>query len=178
VTDPFATLGLERSYSLDLRAAEKAHRELSRALHPDRYVGTGASERREALTRAVEVNEAWRVVKDSIRRAEALFTLAGIAVGDTHEPKPAASLLMDMMEQRETLAEASTKRDVGAVRELTVQMKAREEATETRLAAAFADARGDRDRLVPLVATLGELRYYRRFLEEATATLDDLGAAS
>jgi molecular chaperone HscB len=176
--DPFATLGLERSYRLDLRAVEKTHRELSRALHPDRYVSTGASERREALEKAVLVNEAWRVVRDPIRRAEALFKLAGILVGDTHEPKPAASLLMDMMEQRETLAEARSKRDVAALDKLVHEMTARQSAIEATLAQAFEASHGEKDALVPLVAKLGELRYYRRFLEEASAIADDLGHAS
>lgn len=176
--DPFATLGLERTYRLDLRAAEKTHRELSRTLHPDRYVGSGASERREALEKAVLVNEAWRIVRDPIRRAEALFTLAGIQVGDTHEPKPATSLLMDMMEQRETLGEARGKRDGKAVEELVLQMTARKTAIEEDLAAAFDVAHGDQGKLTLLVVKLGELRYYRRFLEEASAILDDLGAPS
>jgi molecular chaperone HscB len=175
--DPFATLGLERTYDLDLRAAEKTHRELSRALHPDRYVASGASERRLALTRAVEVNEAWRIVRDPIRRAEALFALAGVPVGDTHEPKPAASLLMDMMEERETLAASRAKRDAARVGEQVTAMTAREEALERALARAFAEAGGEPAKLVPHVAKLGELRYYRRFLEEASATLDELSAA-
>jgi molecular chaperone HscB len=181
VIDPFATLGLERTYRLDLRAAEKTHRELSRALHPDKYVSAGASERREALTRAVEVNEAWRVVRDPIQRAEALFTLAGVQVGDTHEPKPASSLLMDMMEQRETLAEAKAKKSVAAVQALVTEMTSREAAVQGSLATAFDDAHGAREKLEPLVAKLGELRYYRRFLEEASASLEslhDLGISS
>ena len=37
--DPFATLGIARAFDVDLAAVEKMHRELSRALHPDRYVG-------------------------------------------------------------------------------------------------------------------------------------------
>ena len=92
--DPFATLGIERRYDIDLAAVEKRHRELSRALHPDRL----RRRRRRpsasvALSKAVEVNEAWRIVRDPIPRAEALFTLAGIAVGERNEPKPSPALL-------------------------------------------------------------------------------------
>jgi molecular chaperone HscB len=176
MTDPFATLGLPRAYALDLRAAEKTHRELSRALHPDRYVGAGASERRMALTKAVEVNEAWRVVRDPIRRAEALFELAGIPIGDTHEPRPAPSLLFDMMERREALADARERRDHAKVRALSSEVSQLGADAEARLARAFDEAGGDRARLEPLVATLGELRYYARFLEEAHADLE--GVAS
>ena len=45
-------------------------------------MNAGASERRAALSKAVEVNEAWRVVRDPIRRAEALLALAGTAAGE------------------------------------------------------------------------------------------------
>ncbi len=178
MTDPFATLGLPRAYPLDLRAAEKTHRELSRALHPDRYVGTGATERRLALARAVEVNEAWRVVRDPVRRAEALFELAGVHVGDGHEPKPSPSLLMEVMEQREALADARANRDVAAIRALVAAMEAREGEAEARLATGFEAARDERASLEKLVGVLGELRYYRRFLEEATVAADDLTTRS
>ncbi len=178
--DPFTTLGIERRFSLDLRAAEKIHRDLSRTLHPDRYVSAGASERRLALQRAVEVNEAWRVVRDPIRRAEALFTLAGVPVGDGREPAPTSALLMDVMEQREAIAEARGKHDVAALSRLIESMRAREARAEATLAAAL-DAGGGTDgtaaALKPHLATLGELRYYRRFLEEADASLDALEGA-
>jgi molecular chaperone HscB len=176
--DPFATLGLERTYRLDLSAAERTHRELSRALHPDRHARGGASERRQALEKAVLVNEAWRVVRDPIRRAEALFSLAGVAVGDTHEPQPDPEVLMDMMEQREALAEARGKRDLAAVQRLMLRMSERQDGIDSALGAAFDHAQGDRDKLQPLLARLGELRYCRRFLEEAEAIVESLGAPS
>jgi len=47
--DPFETLGLAPKFDVDLKAAESRHRELSRALHPDRYVKAPAAERRMAL---------------------------------------------------------------------------------------------------------------------------------
>ena len=56
--DPFATLGIDRRFDVDLPALEKRHRELSRALHPDRFADAGASERKATLAKAVEVNEA------------------------------------------------------------------------------------------------------------------------
>jgi molecular chaperone HscB len=173
--DPFATLGIERTFTIDIQALEKTHRELSRALHPDRFVGAAPTERRTALGKAVEVNEAWRVVRDPIRRAEALFELAGIPVGERNEPKPAPALLMDMMEQREALAEAKAARDVGAVKRLADDIDERARTTERALAAGFEAAGGERQKLDALVARLGELRFYRRFLEEVSAFEDEIG---
>ncbi len=67
--DPFATLGIDPAFNIDLAAVEQRHRDLSRALHPDKFSGAPAAERRLALNRAIEVNEAWRAVRDPIRRA-------------------------------------------------------------------------------------------------------------
>ena len=172
--DPFATLGIERKFDVDLAAVEKTHRELSRALHPDKFAGAGATERRLALAKAVEVNESWRVVRDPIRRAEALFTLAGVPVGENKEPKPDAALLMDMMEQREALAEAKQKKDAGAVRALAESIEERAAHTERELSQAFTHTNGG-GRLAAAVPKLGELRFYRRFLDEVSASLDEIG---
>lgn len=165
--DPFATLGLLRRYDVDLHAAEKAHRELSRALHPDRYASTGASERREALEKAADVNEAWRIVRDPVRRAEALFRLAGVEVGETKEPKPDAELLMEVLEKREALADAKAARDLDKVRALEAEMRERESKIESVLAQANAFDGA-------LVGKLGEMRFYRRFLDEASAVEEEL----
>src|SRR5690348_1978030 len=122
--DPLATLGAPRRFDLDLAALEKTHRELSRALHPDKFAQTGASERRAALEKAADVNEAWRIVRDPIRRAETLFALEGIAVGETNEPKPGPVFLMEVMEEREALAEARAARDLSKVRKLATTIDA------------------------------------------------------
>ena len=165
--DPFEILGLPRAFGIDLRAAEKAHRDLSRALHPDKYAAAGASERRDALGKAADVNEAWRIVRDPVRRAEALFQLAGVEVGETKEPKPDAELLMDVLEKREALSDAKAARDAAKVRALEEEIEAREKTIEDALAKATAfDA--------SLVVKLGEMRFYRRFLDEASAVLEQL----
>lgn len=158
--DPFATLGIEPSYAVDLAKLEKRHRELSRALHPDRYAGAPPLERRAALTKAADVNEAWRIVRDPVRRAEALLEKRGVPVGEDQEPKPDPELLMEMMEAREALAEARVNKD--ALASLIVAMEQRMEETERALGAALAgkdDARA--------LAKLGELRFVRRLLGEA-----------
>ena len=170
--DPFATLGVERSFDVDLKTVEKTHRDLSRALHPDKYAGSGASERREALNRAVEVNEAWRIVRDPIRRAETLFELAGVPVGETREPKPSSAFLMDMMEQREALDDAKASRDSAAAARLAAVIEARAAAAEKTLAQGFQKGATPAT-LLPLVAKLGELRFYRRFLEEVSEMEED-----
>jgi molecular chaperone HscB len=169
--DPFAMLGIPRDFDIDLAVVEKRHRELSRALHPDRFVGAGPSERRVALGKAVEVNEAWRIVRDPIRRAEALLKLAGAGVGEGHEPEADPEFLMEMLELREALAEARQARDLPAVRRMAQVMRSRSAAVERQLAEGFGQAD-----LASLVGRVGELRFFRRFLEEVSAIEDELAA--
>src|SRR6185503_15334256 len=114
-SDPFEILGMEPRFDLDLRALEQRHRDLSRALHPDRYAGAPSAERRLALSRAIEVNDAWRMLRDPIRRAEAILRRGGVEIGETLEPKPSPDLLMEMMESREALSDAARKKDLAAV---------------------------------------------------------------
>lgn len=164
--NPFATLGLEPRFDLDRAELEERHRALSKALHPDKHAGASATERRLALSRAIEVNEAFRALKDPIKRAEQLFVIAGVEVGETREPKASPALLMEMMEAREELAEAARAKDVARIRALGDQMVARQRDAERRLAEAF--GRGG-EALRSALPALGELRYARRFLDEASA---------
>lgn len=161
--DPFATLGIEPKYALDLAAVEKIHRELSRALHPDRYASAAPSERRAALAKAADVNEAWRIVRDPVRRAEALLAARGVPVGEDKEPKAAPALLMEMMEAREALAEARASGDAARMGAVAREMLGRQESVCRELGRAL-DERGE---VSVALAKLGELRFCRRLAEEA-----------
>src|SRR5205823_247533 len=79
--DWFRVLGIEARYDIDLPAAEARFRELSRALHPDRFATADPRARRASLQRTVQLNEAWRTLKDPVRRAEYILARAGYEVG-------------------------------------------------------------------------------------------------
>ena len=170
--DPFDILGLPPTFELDLQAAEKRYRDLSRVLHPDKHVGSGPGERRLALGKAVEVNEAWRLLRDPLRRAEALFRRAGVDLREGTEPKADPAFLMEMMDQREALSDAKAKGDKKAAERLGSAIRAREKAVMGRLSHAFGDAPESGAELTRLVPLLGELRYYQRFLDEVSAIED------
>ncbi|MDI1448096.1 Fe-S protein assembly co-chaperone HscB [Polyangium sp. 6x1] len=172
--DPFQTLGVEARFDLDPDELARRHRDLSRALHPDRYAGAPAAERRLSLSRAIEVNDAFRVLKDPIRRAEALLRRAGVPVGETAEPKPSPDLLMEMMERREELGDARRRKDLVAVRALTEAIRVREREVLASMGRQFAVSDPDSTKLAVVLPELGELRYLRRFLDEASAIEEEL----
>ena len=168
MVDPFETLGIAPSFDVDLPSVEKRYRELARVLHPDRHVAGAPGERRIALGRAADVNEAWRLVRDPIRRAEALLRRSGVKVEEGKEPKADPEFLMEMMEQREALSEARASGEPAKVEVLAGDIREREKDVLVRIATAFASS-GPLDNVLPL---LGELRYYRRFLDEVSAIED------
>ena len=70
--DPFAVLGLEPRLDLDAKALERAYLDRSRAVHPDFHQNARPEQQAEMLARAAELNDAWRVLRDPWRRAQAL----------------------------------------------------------------------------------------------------------
>jgi len=174
MNDPFQTLGVPARFDLDAEELAQRHRDLSRALHPDKFAGAGAQERRLSLSRAIEVNEAFRALKDPIKRAEALLRLGGVPVGETAEPKPSQALLMDMMERREELGDARRAKDLGAVQRLAAVMKQQEGRVLDEIRKGFADADLGQKELRAILPHLGELRYVRRFLDEVSDIEEEL----
>jgi molecular chaperone HscB len=169
--NPFETLGVEPVYGLDLVVLEQRHRDLSRALHPDRHAASGAGERRLALGRAIETNEAFRTLKDPVRRAEALLAVRGVHSGEGKEPPASPALLMEVMERREALAEVRKTKNEAALARLVAEVNAEAMRVESSLAAEFASPNFN---AAEILKRIGELRYYRRFLNEAASIADDL----
>jgi molecular chaperone HscB len=176
--DPFSTLGLARRYDLDTGELERRYRDLQRALHPDRHTNAPASERRMKLQKAVEVNEAYRTLRDDQSRAEALLAVLsgelGVPVVDPGE-KADPELLMEMMELRESLSEAKAARDAAEVHKLAKRVSAEQGEMRVKLTEAF-DALPKPPRpeaLGPIRALVSRLKYYKRFLDEVAVFEDE-----
>lgn len=159
-TDPFRTLGLPARFDLDAAEIERRYRELQKQLHPDRFVGASAQERRVSLSKAVEVNEAYRALRDELTRARALLALRGHDAKDGQPADP--EFLMEVMERREALAEARTSRDLEAARALASSVKGDADRARVELAELF--ERGAEPARIAEV--LSKMRYYRRVLDE------------
>ena len=173
--DPFATLGLPRRYEIDVELLEAHYRELQRALHPDRHAGASASQRRMSMLKAVEVNDAYRALKDDLRRAEALLALYEDASAEKEAQREDPAFLMEMLELREALAEAKESNHAARVRELQAQVETAQQEALAALTTAFgslSDA-ADPAELAAVRRAIGRLKYYRRFLDEVNALQEE-----
>ena len=76
--DYFSFFGLPRKLNIDVAHLEKEFYQLSRRLHPDLYAQANASEQQWSLEQSSRLNDAYRSLKDPIRRTEYLLRLEGV----------------------------------------------------------------------------------------------------
>ena len=102
--DPFAFFGLSRRLGLDEAALEAKYYGLSRRLHPDFFTNAPAAERVRSLDATARLNEAYRILKDPIRRSVCLVELE-IGKMEENSATPPADLLEQILETQEDVAE-------------------------------------------------------------------------
>jgi molecular chaperone HscB len=85
--DYFSVFGLEPRLSLDLAALEQEFHRLSRKLHPDRFARASENEREWSLAGTALLNDAYRTLKDPLRRTEYLLKLNGAEIGEENSGK-------------------------------------------------------------------------------------------
>jgi molecular chaperone HscB len=76
--DYFTFFGLPRKLNIDLVGLEQEFYQLSRKLHPDLYSGADVREQEWSLEQSSQLNDAYRTLKDSIKRTEYLLRLEGV----------------------------------------------------------------------------------------------------
>jgi molecular chaperone HscB len=104
--DYFSVFGLEPRLNLDLAGLEREFHRLSRRLHPDRFARGTDSEREWSLADTALLNDAYRTLKDPLRRTEYLLTLEGARKdlqigeeGNGRETRKAARAPADLLEE-------------------------------------------------------------------------------
>ncbi|HTW82341.1 MAG TPA: Fe-S protein assembly co-chaperone HscB [Terracidiphilus sp.] len=85
--DYFTVFGLEPRLNIDLAALESEFHRLSRKLHPDRFARATESEKEWSLADTALLNDAYRTLKDPLRRTEYLLKREGAEIGEEHSGK-------------------------------------------------------------------------------------------
>jgi molecular chaperone HscB len=165
-SDAFGLLGLPAQFDLDPSVIERAFFDRSKELHPDRFANAPAAERVAALSRSRALNDAYKVLKNPVARAEYLLAQAGVTIGANEQLDPA--FLMEILELREELAEARVAKRLPEVARLQQAMAQRRAAAVAKLQPLFEahDLAGIKEQLILL-------RYLHRYLEECDAALDE-----
>lgn len=181
--NPFDVFGLTPSFQIDIAELERCYRGMQRAVHPDRHAGAPARHRHQALGHAITVNEAYRALKDDLSRAHALLGVIDASRqgpprqgGENEAADP--QFLMEVMELRESLADVRRSKSTSHLRELITVVKRKQRDTTTAMQSLFERALSEpspsESVMAKLRAQVGELHYYRRFLQEAEAIEDEM----
>ncbi len=105
-------------YALDAAALEAAYRRVQAAVHPDRHAAGTEHERRISMQLATQANEAYRTLRDPMRRAAYLCERAGAPIEAESNTAMPPEFLMQQLEWREELDEARGARDLAALERL------------------------------------------------------------
>jgi len=172
VSEPshFSLFGLPERFALDAQALEAAWRRLQAAVHPDRHAGGSDGERRLALQRATQVNEAYRVLRDPQRRGAYLCERAGVPLQAESNTAMPAVFLMQQMTWRESLEDARAARDGATLAALRAEIE-RTRDTGIEAIASLLDEHRDP---VAAAARLRQLMFVDRLLEEIDLAEDAL----
>jgi molecular chaperone HscB len=118
--DYFSVFSMEPRLNLDLPALEAEFHRLSRKLHPDRFARAQENEKQWSLADTALLNDAYRTLKDPLRRTEYLLKLEGAEIGEEHSGKnridPSrvpADLLEEVFELNMQLEEMRAARKMG-----------------------------------------------------------------
>ena len=111
----FELFGLPLSFAVDQVVLQQRYQELQKSLHPDRHAAASSQQQRMALQYATYVNEGLATLKSPLKRSGYLLQLAGLDVRSEANTTKDVNFLMQQMEWREALQEASAATDPFAV---------------------------------------------------------------
>jgi molecular chaperone HscB len=177
-SDHFDLLGLPPRYRLDGRELEQRYQSLARETHPDRFTQSGDVERRQALVRSTALNEAYRTLREPLRRAAYLVALHGVPIdGQDRDGRGSVPLppefLGHFLAFREEFSEASPEQATV----LRSQAESERAGLWKQLETSLDDlgAPPAPEQVLKAAQLLLELRYYDRFLAELEAQDDGDG---
>lgn len=107
----FALFGIPVSFEIDLQVLSDRYRELQRSVHPDRFANAPDRERRLAVEKAAQINDAYQTLKTPLNRARYMLELQGVNFDSEHDTHFDPGFLMQQMELREALAEVKSAPD-------------------------------------------------------------------
>src|SRR6185369_1978456 len=104
-SDYFQFFGLARRLHLDTDDLQKRFYQLSRVLHPDRYQRKSAEEQQYSLDATAILNDAYRVLRDPLQRAEYVLKQEGFEIGEQRSKDVPPELLEEVFELNMALEE-------------------------------------------------------------------------
>jgi len=131
----FELFHLPQRFALDNAALDRAYHEVQNQTHPDRFASASGAEKRVAMQWTTRANEAYQTLKSPFKRAAYLCELNGVELQAESNTAMPAAFLMQQMEWRETLDDARAGKDLAALEQLDLELRAARKADLQRIGA-------------------------------------------
>jgi molecular chaperone HscB len=167
----FELFGLPQRYAIDLPQLETAYREVQAQVHPDRHAAAGDAGRRVAMQWSTRANEAYQTLKDPLKRATYLLELRGKDIGAENNTAMEPAFLMQQMEWREAVEDATGAKNIDALDQLLRDLRADKKLRYGKLGALL-EANAD----APAIEAVRQLMFIEKIEDEIGASLEALDA--
>ena len=162
MNNPFALFDLPVAFQVDSALLNERYLALQKSLHPDNFSAASAQEQRLAMQKSAEINDALRILKDPITRADSIIA---INTGETENPEEKSNndidFLMQQMEWRETLENIENRQDTDELTAFTQEINQIRYAILSELSTALTEQQWDIAR-----AITDKLRFIKKLQTE------------
>lgn len=162
MNNPFALFNLPVTFQVDSALLNERYLALQKSLHPDNFSAASAQEQRLAMQKSAEINDALRILKDPIARADSIIALN---TGEQENPEEKSNkdigFLMQQMEWRETLENIENRKDTDELTTFTKEINQIRHAILSELSTALGERQWDIAR-----AMTDKLRFIKKLQTE------------
>lgn len=174
-SDYYALLGFPRKLSLSSDELQSRFYELSRNLHPDLFTRKPERERQYALEASSILNDAYRTLRDPVKRANYVLKREGFDIGEQRSKDVPPELLEEVFELNMALEEMragddSARPQLESARRNFSGMLSDVDAQLQSLFEKY-DAARDRDTLAQIRAVLNRRKYIQNLVDEVERAL-------
>ncbi len=168
----FERFQLPAQFQLDTGELERRYRDIQARIHPDKAAHLGETEKRLSLQWATLINEAYQTLKIPLDRARYLVSLNGSPCNEESNTAMPAEFLLEQIEWRSELQEASALRHQERLERLEGILQ-REMADLYRLLANLLDVERNFPAAADIVRQLAFLDKLDRDIGQALTELED-----
>lgn len=169
--DYFALFGLTPAFRIDEERLEQAYLDLQGKVHPDRFAHLSDAEKRQSMQWATHANEAFRTLKSPLSRGHYLLELRGVDPAFDTNTAMSAEFLMEQMEWREALGEATEAADEDVLDDLARRIRQSSRALVDELACQLDDT-GDLEGAADTVRRMKFLEKLQHEINDALTALE------
>ncbi|MBS3912484.1 MAG: Fe-S protein assembly co-chaperone HscB [Hydrogenophaga sp.] len=168
LSNDFEIFGVPVQFALDRAALDERWKDLQREAHPDRFTTANALAQRQAMQWSVRINEAYQRLKDPLKRAAYLCELNGAPIQAENNTAMPSAFLMQQMQWREDLEEASGAADLEHMAEDVAQ-------TRRNMLLSLQRTADEDHNFLELARQVRALMFVERFARDVESRLDQLG---